>query len=458
MVPESKPKRVNALSRSALGLALALGVAGGMTAQPAFAAKSEKSGGQMKLSPEFQKLAVPLSKAIEEAKAKPAVTAAKGNPAALGTALAAEKAQLDPAFAAATTPEDKYVAGQLAVSLGGIAEDPALQRRGLQAMVDSGKAPAADAAKFQFFLGQLAFQAKDYAAARTALQAAKTAGYKENDIEALLAESYINDNQAQQGLTILKQAIDARKAAGQPAPEGWYRRGLGVAYKAKLLDQAAVFSMALVEAYPTTQNWGGAITVVREIGRFPAQETLDLMRLMGRTNSYAEERDYLEYIEAADARRLPGEVQKVIQQGVAAGKLNTGNAFVSEQKSIADQKVGPDKASLPGLETAAKAANATPANITGTADAFLSYGDGAKAEALYTIVLAKPGTDQARTLTRIGIAQIDQGNYAGAQATLAKVPAGPRKPIAQLWAIYAAQKAGGGAAPATAPAQPAERN
>lgn len=463
MVPGSKPKRMNALSRSALGLALAMGVVGGgMVAQPAFAAK-KSGGGQMKLSPEFQKLAVPLSQGIEAAKAKPEVTAAKGNPAALGAALAAEKAQIDPAFAAATTPEDKFVAGQLAVSLGSIAEDPALQRRGLQSMVDSGKSPPEEAAKFQFFLGQLAYQVKDYAAARTSLQAAKAAGYKENDIDALLAEAYINDNQAPQGLTVLKQAIDARKAAGQPAPEGWYRRGLGVAYKTKQLDQAAVFSMALVEAYPTTQNWGGAITVVREIGKFPAQETLDLMRLMGRTNSYAEERDYLEYIEAADARRLPGEVQKVIQQGLAAGKLNAGNAFVSEQKSIADQKVGPDRASLPGLETAAKAANATPANITGTADAFLSYGEGAKAEALYNIVLTKPGVDQARTLNRIGIAQIDQGNFAGAQETLAKVPAGPRKSIAQLWAIYAKQKAGGGApaaaaAPAAAPAQPAKRN
>jgi Flp pilus assembly protein TadD len=50
--------------------------------------------------------------------------------------------------------------------------------------------------------------------------------------------------------------------------------------------------------------------------------------------------------------------------------------------------------------------------------------------------------DTARVLTRLGIAQSDQGKAAEAQATFAKVQ-GPRKPMAQLWSAYAAQKAGG---------------
>jgi len=38
---------------------------------------------------------------------------------------------------------------------------------------------------------------------------------------------------------------------------------------------------------------------------------------------------------------------------------------------------------------------------------------------------------------------VDQGKYADAQATFAKV-GGARKQIAQMWSIYAAQKAKGG--------------
>jgi Flp pilus assembly protein TadD len=102
---------------------------------------------------------------------------------------------------------------------------------------------------------------------------------------------------------------------------------------------------------------------------------------------------------------------------------------------------------LPGLERDARAGNATAATVSGAGDAFLSYGDAAKAEALYTIALGKAGVDSPRVLTRLGIAQVDQGKAAEAQATFAKVQ-GPRKPIAQLWSAYAASKAGGAAAPA----------
>jgi hypothetical protein len=76
------------------------------------------------------------------------------------------------------------------------------------------------------------------------------------------------------------------------------------------------------------------------------------------------------------------------------------------------------------------------------ADALLSYGQAAKAAELYTIALGKPGVDTARAQLRLGIAQVDTGNYAAAQQSFAKVT-GPRKAIAQLWAAYAAQKAAG---------------
>ncbi len=96
---------------------------------------------------------------------------------------------------------------------------------------------------------------------------------------------------------------------------------------------------------------------------------------------------------------------------------------------------------MPGLEREARAPNASVVTVSGAADAFLSYGDAAKAEALYAIAMNKPGADAARLLTRQGIAQLDQGNLTGAQATFARVPAGPRKYIAQLWGLYAVQKA-----------------
>jgi hypothetical protein len=182
--------------------------------------------------------------------------------------------------------------------------------------------------------------------------------------------------------------------------------------------------------------------VLREVAHYPAQDTLDLMRLMDRTNSWAEERDFIEYIQAADARRSPGEVLDIINKGVAAGKLRTADVFVAEARTIANGRIAADRASLPSAERDARLANATGATVTASADAFLSYGDFAKAVDLYKIAATKPGADMARVLTRLGIAQVGTGDFAGAQANFAKVE-GPRKPMAQLWSIFAQQKAAG---------------
>jgi tetratricopeptide (TPR) repeat protein len=445
-------------SRAARGAALALGVltGGTMLATPAMAAKDPKPAKPvpLKLTPNFQKAAGPLQQAIEAAKARPDVVAAQkavqtagNNPtavasavSALGATVTAEKAQLDQLFALVGGDDDKFVVGQFAVQLGSLAQDQGLQRRGINAMIESGKSAPAEVPKLQFFAGQLAYVQKDYKAARAALEAAIQGGYKENDPEVMLAEAYMADNQLPQGLTLLQKAIADKQAAGTPAPESWYRRGLSAAYSAKAGAAAGTFGSGLVKNYGTPKNWGLVITVVREIGGIPGQEMVDLLRLMGRTNSYSEGRDYLEYIEAADPRKLPGEVVKILDAGVAAGKLNASDRTVADYRAVVNERIGPDKASLPSLERDARGASATALTVLASGDAFLSYGDAAKAEALYAIALTKPGVDQARALTRLGIAQTDQGKYTEAQATFAKV-SGNRKPIADLWAAYAASKA-----------------
>jgi len=169
---------------------------------------------------------------------------------------------------------------------------------------------------------------------------------------------------------------------------------------------------------------------------------------MGRSNGYAEARDYIEYIQAADPRRLPGETLDVINAGVAAGKLRAADVFIADAKAQATGRLAADKASLAGYEADARKASATETTISGAADALLSYGKAASAEELYKLALAKPGVDANRALTRLGIAQLDQGKYADAQASFAKVT-GPRLALARLWGGYAASKAN---PPAAAPA------
>lgn len=458
--------RAKFFARTALGLALAMGVAAGGVSAPAMAKEKEKKAEAPKITlskgfmPAYQatktaldaaakrpdvvagrEAATAAENAYRSAQGKAARDAARAKYdaaiAALGTVVAAENQAVENAFTAATTPDDKFVAGQLGLTLGQLSLDKKMQRRGLQSMVDSGKVAAADAAKFNYYIGGLAFDSRDYAGARAAFQAAIAGGYTEGGIDGLLADSYFNDNQVAEGLKVLNAAIAKRGAA---APEDWIRKGIVVSYKAKLAPEAVAFSNKLVEGYPNKENWALAIAVIRDMSQFQNQEQLDLMRLMDRTASWSEARDYFEYIQAADPRRLPAEALKVIDLGIASGKLQASDVSVSDARNIASGRIAADKASLVGLERDARAASGSAATAMAGGDAFLSYGDAAKAEALYQIALSKPGVDAPRVLTRLGIAQTDLGKTAEAQATFAKVT-GLRAPIAALWSAYAKSKA-----------------
>lgn len=460
--------RARFFTRTALGLVVALGVAAG-TAAPAIAKeKPAKEAKAAELKP--SKAYLPAYKAAKDgldAAAKRAdvvavrqklvnaqnvynaATGKKGRAdaqaqidaatAELATLLTAEKGLVEAAIAASTVPDDKYLSGILLTSLGNLAADKTLQRNGVQMQIDSGKLSPADLTKYYGALGKLSMDLKDYATARTALKAALDGGSTDPDISILLADAHIKDNQQAAGLQVLK---DASVKAGAGVPAEWLRYGVAVAYKAKLADDASWFANTLTATHPSTENWSLSLAVVRDLRGYAGQDQIDLLRLMDRTKSFLEERDYVDYIQAADPRRLPGEALKIINLGLAAGKLNPADQFVTDAKTQATSRIGPDKASLGGLEKDARAANATAATAAAAGDAYLSYDDAAKAEAMYAIALGKPGVDTTRVQLRMGIAQADQGKWADAEASFAKVT-DARGPIAQLWTSYVRNKAAG---------------
>ena len=459
--------RAKFFTRTALGLALAVGVAAG-SASPVLAKDkpaTDQKAKEAKLTPSkaFIPVYVAAKNAVEAGGKRPDVIAARQVAINAQTALKnaqGKKAQADArlrydAAAAAVTPlltvekaaveqtvvvasnlDDKFLSGQLMLSLGSMALDLPMQRRGIQLQLDSGKIGAADRPKYLMVLGNLSLDLKDYAAARASFQAASDAGAVPGDALISLADAYIKDNQVPAGLKVLQSAV-VKSGAG--APEGWMRYGIATAYKAKLPIDATMFSNELVGMYPTKENWSLAIAVIRDLNGYQGHDQLDLLRLMQRTGSYSEERDYVEYVQAATKRGMPGEALKIIDAGVAAGMLKPNDQFVIDAKKESAGRVGADRASLPAQERDARGPKGTAVTITAAADTFLSYDMPAKAEELYQLALAKPGADTTRVNLRLGIAQADQGKYADAQASLAKVT-DARAPIAQLWSAYAKAK------------------
>lgn len=462
--------RAKLFTRTALGLALAVGVAA-VGATPVLAKDkpaTEQKGKDAKLAPSkgFIPVYVAAKSAVEAAGKRADVMAARqsatdaeaamktaqgkkaqadararfdASAAAVGPLLAGEKAAVEKTVAAAVNGDDKFLSGQLLLSLGTTAFDPAMQRRGVQLQLDSGKIGAADKPKYLMVLGNLAMELKDYAGARASFQAASDAGAAPGEALINLADSYIKDGQMAAGLKVLQSAI---VKSGAAAPEGWMRYGIATSYRAKLPNEAATFSNELVSAFPSKENWALAIAVVRDLNGYQGLDQLDLLRLMQRTGSFSEERDYVEYIQAATKRGMPGEALKIINAGVSSGLLKPNDQFVIDAKKEASARIGADRASLPAQERDARGAKGTATSITTAADTMLSYDMSSNAEDLYRLALTKPGVDSMRVNLRLGIAQVDQGKYADAQASFAKVT-DAHAPIAQLWAAYTKAKAAG---------------
>ncbi|MDE2405515.1 MAG: hypothetical protein KGM17_12685 [Sphingomonadales bacterium] len=434
------------VAQAALAIALVAGT-------PVLAKDKEQPAKAEANSPDFVKAAGPLQKTLADAQplikkyqAAPDKAGKDAAMAELKTAFAAAPAQFQAAEAAAKNGTDKSVVGQWGVMIAAVLNDNKLAQRALQDVVDSGKGTPAEQASNQFKLGVSAYQNQDYATAIKALTPVVAANYSDDVAAEALALSYTNQGQTAEALNALKVAAQARKAAGGTVPSQWLLRANQIAYKAKNPTLGNEWAILTVDYAPTPANWISSAQLLRIYNGYTGQEALDLARLLSRSGALAgspkeARQEYLDYISTADARRQPGEVLAAIDAATASGALAASDPAVVDARNLANQRLAADKASLPALYTQSHGAAASAAVVAGTADAYLGYGDSAKAAELYKIALTKPGVDSARVLTRLGIAQLDAGDAAAALDSFGKVT-GPRAPLAQFWAVYARQKAG----------------
>jgi tetratricopeptide (TPR) repeat protein len=422
-------------ARAALAMALAGGIVLG-TALPVPALAKDKSGTP---KPEGN------SKAFADAYGP--FVAIVNNPAG---DFAAAKAMIPAITAAAQNETDKSTLGTALIALGTKLKDTSIQTQGIHLALASGKANPAQVGLFHFFLGQAAYEAKNYTEARTELLAAVQAGYTGNDARPVIAETYFGGGQPAEGLKYLSDTIKQDTAAGKTIPRNWLLRGLKVAYEAKLAPQATEYSVMLVKAYPTQQSWLDSLQVIQSLNPFDAQSELDLLRLMRATGALKERRDYIDYINTADPRRMANEVLPVLDEALKAGVFTTTDAVYKSAKATADGRAAADRAEAPGLVADAKSA-ADGATAQGAGDAFFSLGDYAKATEMYKLALDKGVKDRDMIETRLGIAQTDQGQYDAARASFRQVN-GARAPIAAMWLAYVDTKAAPPAAPAAPPA------
>jgi tetratricopeptide (TPR) repeat protein len=410
---------VRTLGHVATAALLTVAVAG---TAPAWAAEKPAKQRQMKFSPPVQAL---LVKAQE---------AQKGGNDAAALPL------LDQAETAAKTPDDKYMINMLRLNSAIALKDNASIEKALKGALDSGQVPAEEQPKFIRNLGAMAMQRNDFATAMQYFE--QLAQINPNDTEVMLdlAELQRRQGQPARAVQTVQAAIASKEKQGQKADEQWYRRALGIAYDSKLAAETATSGKALLAAYPNPTNWRDVLTIYRDSNKFDDQMNLDVLRLMRASNALSGERDFVEYAETASLRGFPGEAKSVLDEGIAKGALQAGRPVVKELSATVTPKIAADRAALPGLEKEAAAAKTGRAAL-GTADAYLGYGDYAKAAALYKMALAKGGVDADIANLRMGLALGKSGDKAAARAAFEAVAGEPRKTLASYYLIWLAQQA-----------------
>ena len=367
-----------------------------------------------------------------------------------GDTPASAKPLVEALLAEPLTGDDQFVAGQLAIELGSTLKDTDLQEKGINAALASGKTPAEQQPDFLFYSGNFAYAAGRFDEAAHKLQQAFDAGYTKNGIGALIAEANFKLNKFPEGLAALERAIEMEESKGTKAPEDWYRRGAGIAMQHNTNGAAAKWTYKLVEAYPSGENWRAALSVYRDSAnpKLSNQQNLELMRLMRKADAMESERDYFEYADAADPRRLPGEVISLLEEGLAKGDVKPSSTYVNETLAAARGAVSADKASLPASERDAKSSPNGKIALA-TADALLSYEDYDKAAALYQTALTKGGVDNARAQMGLGIANVGLMKWDEAKQAFASVT-GSRKTTADFWLLWIDQQTAASATPAPA--------
>lgn len=442
--------RAKPVSSLALAMALAIGATATTfvtVADPAYAQRNRDRDNQEQsqtVSSEYAALYGPIDQA------------AKSNP----PDWAQVAARLPELLAISNSADERLFTGDLMRIAGAQTGNDDLQLQGLQLMLQSGKTPQANLGIFNYIVYQLLSGRGQHVESRPYLQNAIDQNFTFEGFTTITLQSNMFNTFAQAGdyaggVNYLVSEFDRIKAeTGQPAEETLYAMAVQTSFDNALVPQAYNVSQEWVTAYPKLPNWRNAINVVRALGNYDINdELLDLLRLSRVVGTLDNNQDYLTYVDSARANQtqVPIDVVSVLQEGLAAGAIDSDDTFVSELIDTLSNRVAEDRAEIPTLVSSAQEPGAPLRRVTGNAHVLLAFGEFEAAETLYTQALNMAGADRNEVLTRLGIAQVSQGKFDAARASFGQIT-GSRQPIAQLWTAYTDVEAAKQVMPAAAPA------
>ncbi|MHA6720426.1 tetratricopeptide repeat protein [Sphingomonas sp. RS6] len=416
------------VSKLALTAMLALGSTA-LATTPALAQKGGKKDGKeesnaLKVSDAFRKAVAPAQAAVE----------AK-NWAAAGPAL-------DAVDQVAQNDDEKYYAAWLRSRMDAAQNNVEGLMKNLAVLIASPRTPPEDAQAYKrqyyYMVGDAAVRDKKYAEGIDALLKAREAGNTQFDISIALANAYAQTGKPAESVAEVDRAIKTVKASGQQPPVAWYQFAIPRVYATGNRAATADWLSRMIKDYPTAQNWRWGVMVMRNSAdqsgnKLTNAQRIDLYRLMRATKVLADQNDYLDYALSMNTAGLPWEAVAVIEEGRAAGKVQSGNADANQILSTAQNRVKAEGSLAPLAKQAESAANGKLA--AQTADAYLSSGDYAKALQLYDLALQKGGVVTDEVNLHRGVALYHLGRKDEARTAFGQVKAAPTADLALLWTV-----------------------
>lgn len=339
------------------------------------------------------------------------------------------------------TPYEVYLVESTRGSAASGAGDNATAIRSFEAVLSSGKAPAATQLKMVEALASAYYRAQDYASSIKWGARYFREGGTNGQIRTLMIQAYFQSgdfaNAAKESLI----DIQADERAGR-APSEEKLQLLANSYLRQRNQNGYIATIEkLLNYYPRKSLWADIISRLQKKPGFSDRLSLDVYRLQLATGNLSSTSDVMEMTQLALQAGFSGEAKKIVDDGYTSGALGKG-ADVERQKRLRDlveKKVTENKAMLAAGtdEAAAKAAKDGNDLVTLGYNVFTS-GQTAKGISLMEEGIKKgklKRPEDARL--HLGIALIQVGQKAKGVQILKGVQGNDgASDLANLWAIY----------------------
>jgi hypothetical protein len=350
------------------------------------------------------------------------------------------KVKLDAAWALAKTPQDKYEIERLRIPMASSTQDWTNLVVYLQNALDTGLTPPDMVKAYKYGFVQAYANLKDNPKTASYLKAYvdEYGGTPEQTMA--VGNELLKANDVA-GVAYVEKAVAAAKAAGKPT-EQQYKLLMSAYNTAK--DEAKYYDALgqLVADYPTDNNWKGYLAKAQTAPGFATAGKdirIDIYRSALAAGVKLSQNELEAYADETVNKGLPGEAVAALEPFKAELSAKATATLANANKKAAEDKAGLAKDEK---NTLAKGTGETIANL---GEAYMTYGDNAKAIELMKAALAKGITDAGKAdivKLHLGIAQNRSGDKAGAQATWAEIKAdNGAAPLAKMWTTISKVKA-----------------